>query len=195
MKKLIYAAAVCLALGAMRGQAELTGEASPIEWPRQYVAEIVATMMGTRSSSKLFVDGEKIRTETSVAGTETISIMRPDKKVVYSVMPAQRMYMETPYGDTPVADPIKAKGHWEKVGNEIINEQECVKYRLTSEHNGSKSVMFFWVNKDKLPVRMSTEDGKAITDYVSIKKETPNSSLFDPPADYQKMEMPAMPKQ
>lgn len=151
------------------------------EWPKAYSVETETTVAGTTSPSKMFVDGDKIRTEMDAGGMQMISIVRPDKKVCYSLMPAQKMVMETALPDAPAATAAAGpEPKWEKVGSATVNGIACTEYKVTT---GADVAQYFLDGNNYL-VRMATKD--MTMDYKNFKAGAQDASLFEVPAGYSK---------
>jgi len=169
--------------------------APPVEWPKQYSANLTITSQansGTKMTTKIYVDGPQTRTEMNVNGMQNIAIMNSDKKVMYTLMPAIKTYMEMQMKDSLTPAQVNDNAKWEALGSETINGQDCLKYRATATTGNQNTTMIYWLSKaDKLPVRMATEDGQSITDWSNFQKGAQDPSLFNVPTDYKKMAMPA----
>lgn len=176
--------------------------ADPVAWPTEYTAEIVTTGKDIPGEmvTKYAIDGEKIRSEVNAQGQQMISIIRPDRKVMYTVMPAQKMYMEMPLQDSPAgpggadfkaqAEKFRKGEGIEEVGKETINGVACTKYKATDGEN----VSLFWISETtRHPVRIAAADGSYQVDWKNVKVGKPDASLFEPPADCKKMAVPGMP--
>jgi outer membrane lipoprotein-sorting protein len=191
----IIASTLLLFLAVCAG-ARAEVQAPPFEWPKQYSAELVVTSQANtavKTNTKIFVDGPKTRTEMEVNGMKSIAIMLTDKKVMYSIMPTQKMYFEMPLTDSGTPAQVDETAKWEPLGSETLNGQECLKYKVTSTVKDHTTTMIYWIAKaDKLPVRMATEDGQMVTDWTNFKKGAQNAALFELPTDYKKMSMPGM---
>jgi hypothetical protein len=63
-------------------------------------AEFSATMItktgGMEIPGKIYVKGDKVRNEIQASGHNIINILRPDKKLVWIIMPQQKALMEMP---------------------------------------------------------------------------------------------------
>lgn len=132
-----------------------------IKMPRQFTAEVVMTARGIKTVSKQFMDNDKFRIEVSQGGMSTINISRPDRQRVYIVMPAQKMYMEMPYNPTLTqGNPLASKEEcqWESLGSEMVNGQDCNKYKVTvlAKQGATQSpACIYYIGKtSKLPVRI-----------------------------------------
>ncbi len=142
-------------------------------------------------TSKIFVKGNKMRQETLAGGINQITIIRPDKGVIWMVMPEGRMYMETPYqaGDKKFEKWSSEKEKNAKyLGKETVSGLSCKKYQITE--GGEK--MHVWISeKSPFPVKMDYRDG--IMEYKNIKFGSVRDSLFEIPSGYQKMSFPMVP--
>jgi hypothetical protein len=143
--------------------------------------------------SKVYVKGEKRRQETSLEGQgKQIMIIRPDKKVVWILMPEDRMYMETSYQET---EEEMASMQWTQakqsrakyLGEEKVSGYTCRKYEVS--HQEDKS--YVWVSETLESVlKMESEDGTM--QYKNIEQKHMADSLFEIPSGYQKMGYPMM---
>src|SRR5260221_10056808 len=105
------------------------------------------------------------------------------------------MVMTMPY------DPEKYKqmatasgpqGKFEAVGPDTVEGVACTKYKITSDKDSK--VSFMWVDAaTKAPVKMASEDGSFTLLWKNYKAGPQDAALFEPPADYKMMTMPAMP--
>jgi len=166
-------------------------------------AEFTATMVtkagGVEIPGKIYVKENKVRNEVQAGGQTSIHILRPDKKVVWIIMPQQKAYVEMPITHTaqqkmlPLTEDQKAK--MKKVGTETINGYSCDKYETTMSHQGKPMQVFTWVATDLgVPIKIVSEDGSFSMEYKDIKPGQVADSLFDVPQDYKKMQLPfAMP--
>ncbi|MFT3830614.1 MAG: DUF4412 domain-containing protein [Opitutaceae bacterium] len=169
---------LCVGLAAVAAQAASKGPMA--DWPKAYSVETVTTVAGTTSATKLFVDGDKMRTEMDANGMQMISIIRTDKKVSYTLMPAQKMVMENPIPDVPAAAQAAPEPTWEKVGSANVNGVACTEYKVTT----GADVAHYFLNGDNLLVRLATKD--MTMDYKNFKAGAQDAALFEVPAGYSK---------
>ena len=168
---------LCLAFAAAAAQA---ANNSPMaEWPKAYSVEMETVAGGMTTKSKLSVDGDKMRTDMDANGMQMSTITRQDKKMTYSLMHANKMVMENAIPDAPAAAAqAGAEPVWEKVGSATINGQACTEYKMKTGND----VTTFFINGDKLPVRMT--NANVTIDYKNFKADKPDASLFEVPAGY-----------
>ncbi|MFA5339773.1 MAG: hypothetical protein WC317_06490 [Candidatus Omnitrophota bacterium] len=159
-----------------------------------FSADVVTTQAGKTFSAKVFVSGEMSRMEAP----ESISISRVDKKVVWILIPGQKVYMEQAFDAKKLmAAPDKVEGELERtpLGKDTVDGKTADKYKVTYEIEGIKNEMFQWVESgSNLPLKSAALDGSWSVEYRNIKTGPQPDSLFEVPSDYKKfsMEMPDM---
>lgn len=155
-------------------------------------ADLVIQPKGEEAmSGKIYIKGDKVRQETTAEGETEIVIVRPDKKVSWTVTPGTKMYMEMPYqaDEKPFEEWNKEKEKTSKyIGDETISGVSCKKYE--SQEEGEK--VTFWVSS-KYPFPLKVEDSESVMEYKNVKDGPLEDSLFEVPQGYSKMAMPAMP--
>jgi len=159
----------------------------------EFSADMIVKTKSNTMLSKIYFSNNKIRTETD----KSIGIIRMDKNVMWTLMPAQKMYMESKF------DPQKAPVTTEKVpgevsrvklGNEKINGVACTKYKVTYKDNKKTTQSYQWMSSDNIPMKTAAIDGSWSTEYKNLKKGKVDPSLFEVPKGYSKFSMPAIPK-
>ena len=159
-----------------------------------FSADMINTTKGGIFRGKIFVAKDKMRMETQ----ESISISRMDKKVVWILMPKDKMYMEQPFDPAQaVATAEKMVGEIERklVGQEMVDGKMASKYQVVYSLSGKKETMFQWfVSGFKMPVKSAAVDNSWIMEYKNIKTGKQPDSLFEVPAGYEKFstQMPTM---
>jgi outer membrane lipoprotein-sorting protein len=160
-------------------------------------AEFSAQMV-TRSpdvgetQGKVYIKGDKFRQEFGAGDEGHISILRPDKQVVWMLMPAGKMYMEmpiTPEHTGKMMTKPEDEARMKLLGTETVSGYEAEKYEV-SEKDGSDKQYVWIVKKLGIPIKMTAADGSFSMEYRNIKEGGVSDSLFEVPAGYQKMAMP-----
>ena len=170
-----------LLLGLSAIAAQAANNSPMADWPKAYSVEMETTASGMKSTTKMFVDGDKMRTDMDAGGMQMSTIIRKDKKVSYTLMHAQKMVMETALQDAPAAAAQNApEPVWEKVGSATVNGQACTEYKMKL----GADVTTFFINGDKLPVRMT--NANMTMDYKNFKAGASDAALFEVPAGYSK---------
>jgi hypothetical protein len=165
----------------------------------EFSASMITKAGGMEIPGKVYVKGDKMRNEIQAQGQTIINIMRPDKKVVWIIMPQQKAYMEMPITQETQQKMMtlteKQKAKMKKVGTETIEGYTCDKYETTMDLQGKSTTMYTWIATDLgMPIKVVSQDGSFSTEFKDIKPGEMADSLFEAPQGYQKMKMPfAMP--
>ena len=159
-------------------------------------ADEIRTAHKQVTTGKIYASPEAVRTEGERKGKKTISIMRLDKKVVWNLMPDQKMYMELPFmGSADVASMAKdAKIEKEPLGSEQVGAYHCDKYRVHATYEGKEYTSIEWDAKELngFAVKKGDEKGAWTIEYQNVKLGPQDPSLFDLPAGYQKFSLSGM---
>lgn len=154
-----------------------------------FSADIVSAHGKQTMQGKIFVAGDKMRFET--AGV--VSITRMDKRVVWMLMPSEKMYMEQPFRPenvVPSSEPVAGEVERTLLGTETVNGQAANKYRITVQTDGKRHSFLQWLAVDSLlPLRTAAEDGSWWQEFRNIKEGVPDAALFELPAGYKKFSM------
>ncbi|KPK99182.1 MAG: hypothetical protein AMJ95_00025 [Omnitrophica WOR_2 bacterium SM23_72] len=150
-----------------------------------FSSEMVSRAGGKIENAKVYVSGNKMRTE--IAGN--IAILRLDKNVMWIVMPSQQMYMEMPMDMTKVPQTSKEiEGELERVplGEEMVNGIQTDKFKVTSR----EGAVYQWLTDSGFPVKMEAVDGSWSVEYKNIFFGPQPDYLFEVPAGLKKASMP-----
>lgn len=151
-------------------------------------------MMMSKGNSRMEMDMAKMNAAAGAhAGAmpagmgKMINISRPDKKIVYMVLPELNAYCEmvipeAAAGGTP--DGVKVERKVE--GKEKVDKYECEKVRNTvTAPDGTKTEVLTWEAKELkgMPIKMESEtpEGKMTMMFKDIKTDAPDASMFEPP--------------
>jgi len=157
---------------------------------QEFSADVVSKAQGKITQAKIFVSKNKVRLETP----EAISISRLDKKVVYLLMPNEKMYMQIPLEvNNLVVAQEKTDLEIERkfLGKENINGKSADKYRIVYLLNNKRESIITWISSDtKLPLKTISEDGLWSQEFKNIKVEKQPDYLFEIPSGYQEFQSP-----
>jgi hypothetical protein len=162
-----------------------------------FSADVVTTSHGSTHTSKVYSKDGRSRMEMRGEGREMITITRPDKDVVWMLMPATRTYMEMPFNrkragiSSQMSDPA-VQTDKKFIANETVEGHPAKKYHVTVITDGRKEASgFLWEATDmnNFPVKHQTEDGETTTVWKNVKRGGVSDSLFELPAGYRKMSM------
>ena len=165
-----------------------------------FTADMVTTRHGETHTSKIYSKDGKKRMEMTGRGQTMITIMRPDKQVVWMIMPAQNSYREMPFNNrsndmlSQLSDP-NVKSEKKFIGNETVEGHPAKKYSVTIIRDGKKEAMgSVWEATDlnNFLIKHQSEDQEMTTVWKNIKTGGVSDSLFEVPAGYTKVSMPSM---
>ena len=168
---------------------------------KNYSADMETTTAQGSFTSKIFFKDGKMRMERNTQGRKSINILRPDKKVMWMLMVDSKTYMEIQLDmskqdiQSKLNDP-NIRTDKEFIANEVVDKHPTKKYHLTITTDGKKEKSgYIWEATDlgNFPVKYESEDKKMTTVWKNIKAGGVTDSVFELPAGYKKMDMPAMP--
>lgn len=160
---------------------------------------IMATDQGSVNSKIYYALGGKMRWEMNAQGQNVIMITRQDKKVAWTLMPQQNMYMEM-----NLTEASKKTGNnvnecdmdMSSQGNETANGVSANKYKVSmSCPENTKYDGTMWVTKEGIMVKMDAIAGQGSNkghlkmDLMNLKVGSQDASLFEVPSGYQKFAM------
>ncbi len=172
--------------------------ASPSHSAEEFSADVITTTEGMRMSGKIFWKSDRLRMDVREP-QQSITITRMDKKVVWSIMPEQKIYMEMPFDPKSAAESApkeKFKGEIERklVGSETFDGHPTKKYLITyKEGNATSKVYQWWATDINFPVKTADLNNKWVQEYRNMKIGPQPNGLFELPSGYKKMDMPQMP--
>ncbi|GAO04419.1 DUF4412 domain-containing protein [Anaeromyxobacter sp. PSR-1] len=168
----------------------------------EYRADAVMETEAGRMPSKIWSAKGKERRELDLGGHVSTTIVRTDRKVVWTLMPEQRMYMENAFGEAGPAgagQPPSYDIEQTPAGEEVVNGVPCKKTKvvMTDRASGTKLGGFFWTSKDGIVVKVDAV-ARSEGSKTRFKLELTNlqvgpqpAHLFEIPAGWSKMELPA----
>lgn len=181
----------------------LAGAAQAMDAPKvSYSADQSMETADGTMKGKVYVTPTMERRETDMDGQQSVMIMRRDKKVAWTLMPSEEMYMESKMANTnQPGDMAGYKIEESKtMGHEVVNGIPCEKRKLImSTKDGTKMGGFSWVSKEGIVVKMdmlAKEQGSKMrikNELTNLKVGEQDPSLFEIPKGYSRMDMPGMP--
>lgn len=177
-------------------------------------------MPGGTTKMVCYISGPKVRMDTTVHGLQNIVIQRFDKDVLYTLMPAQKMFMEM---QMPKLDPqqeartqvtVTKTEETKKIGKytctryDVAVDGQAITYWMTADVDLGDELGNLWqaarrLQSTKLAQKLTqikgfpivteakTPQGNVTVVVSTVKKQDVPDSMFEVPADYQKMPMPA----
>jgi len=143
----------------------------------------------TQIKSKTVLESEMAQLK-QMGLSQVISIIRPDKKLIYVIYPDQKsvLSMPMPKEDAEAAEKI-AKIEKTALANETIDGHSCVKNKvIVSDDKGQMLDAITWNATDlkNFPIQIQTKENGNITlvRYKQIQIAKPAANQFEPPGDY-----------
>ena len=197
MRRFVCVACAVAALGVLATSIYAQSLEKQVSRLRPFSADQVRTMNNKTTTGKIYFTPNAARIEgVDPKGNPAIQIMRFDQKVMWNVVPAQKMYIEMPGASlsdwASWADTEDVQR--ESLGMEQVGEYHCEKFRVHVKVMGQMTTSLEWDAKelDGLPVKSQDEKGKWSTEYKNVQLGPQDPSLFEIPAGYQKMSLGGM---
>jgi hypothetical protein len=164
---------------------------------KPFSADQVVTKDSKTTTAKVYATPAAMRTEGVQDGKKFVAIFRYDRKVVWSLMPDEKMYFEMPMpagaqvaaGMEEMMKGVQVKQ--ESLGSEQVGGYHCDKTRTTTTWQGITDTTVEWAAKelDGFVVKKHDETTGELTEYKNIRLGPQDPSLFELPAGYKKMSM------
>ena len=170
----------------------------------EYSGDEVVETAESKSKSKVYSTPTMERREMSEGGQQMIAITRHDKKVMWTLMPEEKMFMSVPIGQSvkqkeDKTDLAAYKIEQTPMGQETLNGIVMNKGKMImTGKDGSKMGGFMWTTKEGIIAKMdalSLEKGKKDRfklEMTNLKIAKQPADLFEIPQGYEKMDMDAM---
>lgn len=162
--------------------------------PLQFSCDMTMTSERGPMTMHMVQDGERKRSELQ-RGTQTVvMIIRGDQQKMLMVMPERKMIMAMPYDPKKAQDEVEqlskdSGAKFEAQGSETIRDVVCDKFVTTSSDGKTGTV---WIAQEQHTVqRWASGDGKNTVDFSNYQIGPQDAALFEPPAGYQMMTIPA----
>ena len=163
----------------------------------EYSADETIIVEGMTMISKVCYAPGKIRKEQNIHGRQQISIIRMDKKLMWTLMPNERMYMEIVM-DGSMGMQENAGDNFTKntvvhsvLGDEVVNGVKTTKSEIGIDNpQGGKLRGLMWQSKDGIIMKIETD--QMTLELKNLKKKAQDSALFEIPSGYKKMDMQNM---
>lgn len=181
--------------------------AAQVYTPQPFSADFSATSSnGNKMNGKYYFSPPSFRMDMAERGQNMSVIIDSGAQTEYMIMHDRHMYMQMPMNQ---ANPLMRQAPglpkdfdpknpcaWamqheatscKSLGTETVNGRVCDKFQGTSKDG--KTVTGWIDQKLHFPIKWVSSDGSS-GDFTNIKEGRPDASLFQPPAGYQKMNIP-----
>jgi hypothetical protein len=158
-----------------------------VAWADDFSADFVSKSNDPSrmpGKGKIYMKDQRMRMEHPQA----VTISRPDKGVMWMLIPGQNMYVEQPYRPSPGLQKWspEMESRARKVGTESVSGLMCTKYEI----RGNQGTVHYWISeKIDFPVKMQDSGNSMLLE--NIKIGTVSGDLFEVPAGYRKFAMPS----
>ncbi|HVO76316.1 MAG TPA: hypothetical protein VMT35_20010 [Ignavibacteriaceae bacterium] len=166
---------------------------STVEYNINADAQAMTNDSGVSSGTHAEMKSEP-KTDT---GPQTIEILRKDKRLVWSIDPAFKNYIEVPlkedsWGYALMNIFVDSMGDLKKSGETKLLDYPCIIWKSEQKENEDNWTSIFYVAQD-INVVLKTEirqNGKLVQtmEATEFKLEKPSESLFEVPGGYKKNE-------
>jgi outer membrane lipoprotein-sorting protein len=166
-----------------------------LAWAAEFSALVVNKIANHEMQGKIYIKGDRARLESSTPLGSVISILRLDKKAMWMLMAGQKTYMEMPLDKEAYAKALNIptdEASMKHLGTETINGFDTDKYETPVKTGGQEMKTTMWISKKLgVPLKIESANKSFIQEYKDIKEGGVDDALFELPAGYKKMTMPA----
>jgi hypothetical protein len=165
--------------------------------PKSYSAESVLRSGKMEMVNRVFVGGRD-RWRVEISGQPQVTIVRLDRKLMYTLLPAGKSYYELPMSEGEASPAFKAATPQGKVSRKVLGREQ-VAGRPTTKYEVSVSVPgrparinYEWLSEELgVPIKMMAADKSWSMEYRNLKLGPQDPKLFEVPAGYKKLVLPA----
>jgi hypothetical protein len=146
------------------------------------------------TTQKTFFKGQKIRIEMEKPKMNGAILVDRETRKSFVLNPSLKKAIELPFPDRPEIDALwqDPATKIEKLGFEPVKTVVCRKYKIKT---ADEKILYLWVNKNNLPVRLSALPKPMDSDFMQQWKTfavgPQDEALFKIPSDYQIQFLPA----
>jgi len=181
----------------------LHAQAAPINRPQaEYSADATVENEEGTTKQKIFVTPTKERKELLTgSGEGAVQIFRYDNKVMWMLMPSEKMYMEHSMGGGPSKASDTSQWTYEDtaVGEEMLNGMKVTKFKtIATSTDGKKYGGFSWRTKEGINLKQDllykegNEKKRMLTELSNLNIGRQDPKLFEIPEGFTKFDMGGM---
>jgi Domain of unknown function (DUF4412) len=190
-------------IGLVTFAASLSVQAAQMNRPQaEYSADATIQNEEGTMQQKIFVTPTKERKEMLTgSGDGAVQIFRYDTRVMWQVMPSEKMYMEHAIGGGQGRgnDPSQWTYEDTAMGEETLNGVRVTKYKtIATSTDGKKYGGFSWRTREGINVKQDllykegNEKKRMLTELNNLRIGTQDPKLFEIPDGFTKMDMGGM---
>jgi hypothetical protein len=195
----------CIFIATLLVFAGIAQASTPPKPQVEYSADSVLETANTKMQGHVNYTPTRERREMVMGrgGEKIFMIMRQDKKLAWTLMPSDKMYIETNINQANAnasPDASKYKMEYTVIGPDTINGISTTKSKVVmTGPKGEKMDGFMWLSKENIMVKIdataSDKNTRFMTELSNLKIGKQDAKLFEIPAGYEKMSVPGMPGQ
>ena len=166
----------------------------------EYSADSVMQTEDVTMEQHVYVTPAKERREMLTGdGDGAIQIFRFDSKVMWQLMPSEKMYMEHSMAQSKGNDPSQWDFQETGMGEEMLNGVKVTKYKtIATSTDGKKYGGFSWRTKEGISIKSDllykegNEKKRMMTELKNVKTGKQDPKLFEVPEGFTKFDMAGM---
>jgi len=170
----------------------------------EYSADSISQTEDITMQEHVYVTPTKERHEMqggANAGENPIRIFRRDTKVMWQLMPSEKMYMEHKMGQGNPRERDMSQWDFDEtvMGEEVLNGMKVTKYKtIATSSDGKKYGGFSWRTKEGISIKTDllykegNEKHRMMTELKNVKIGKQDPQLFEIPQGYTKFDMGGM---
>ena len=179
----------------------IQGWAAQLSRPQvEYSADSVMQNEEGTIEQHVYVTPTKERKEMlTESGDGAVQIFRYDSKVMWQLMPSEKMYMEHSMEKNKGNDPSQWDFQETVMGEEVLNGMKVTKYKtIATSTDGNKYGGFSWRTKEGISIKSDllykegNEKGRMMTELKNVKIGKQDPKLFEIPEGFTKFDMAGM---
>ena len=162
----------------------------------EFSANQILTGPGGQEKGPIYCQKDRWRVEMTQRGKAMILIYRLDKKVVWTVIPEDKVYLQRPLfpDEVPWGDKVPGESERKPLGEEAVQGHPAVKYQVKAWNGETVQEFYLWVSKElQVPIKTATLDGTFGTELTDIKMGPQPNDLFEIPPDFKAISPPTRP--
>jgi hypothetical protein len=165
-------------------------------WPGEFTASMVVKDGDKVMPGKIYVRDGQMRQEFSDESGQTVTVVRPDKKVIWVILPRERTYTELalkPHLPGQFIQMPPNAMHKRLLGKERLQGYETEKYQFAVPGGQELEFQTIWIApKLGSALKLTSNTRKFSIEYGGIKEGKLSDHLFAVPAGYKKVASPQL---
>ena len=194
---------ILIAIGLVTVLSTVSADAAPPNRPQaEYSADATIENEEGTTKQKIFVTPTKERKEMLTgSGEGAVQIFRYDSKVMWMLMPSEKMYMEHSIAGGPAKGNDTSQWTYEDtaVGEETLNGMKVTKFKtIATSTDGKKYGGFSWRTKEGINLKQDllykegNEKKRMLTELSNLQVGRQDPKLFEIPDGFTKFDMGGM---